>query len=364
VADRETLVLTDEEILQLAGLLDAGWQPSLQAKLGVGWDSNPLLSSATKEESGFARIGVEGMFWRPDPAPHAVEWISFLNAAYRRMFSAPSLPDETEAFFQGEARWRPTPPFRLSLLAQAFYLDSVLDLSTESERLSTPLQDAGFKTGVTARWDATPHWWAEASSTYGRSNFRLIPEDYQEYRLGFRSGWQASPGGLKVAVGVRESFRRYSDRTVTTIAGRPLAGPGLRYRTPELELSVEETADWHGRWHFSATATGSRNDDNGAGYFNYRLGRALVSADWRSGAWEVESSFAASRYRWDEQLAGIGLDPPRRERRDAAFTLQVNRRINPRWFVFVDAERECVSSNDSSAAYNLTSFSTGLGLNL
>jgi hypothetical protein len=364
LTDRNLDSLTDDEIVQLAGLLTAEWQTSLSGKLGVGWDSNLLLSDLVREESGFGRVNVEGMLWRPAQEQRPVELVGFLSADYRRFFSPQSLPEETEAFLQGEARWRPTPPLRLSLLAQGYYLDSVLDLSTESERLSTPLRNAGGKAGVAVRWDLGPRWWVEATGTSGRSDFRLLPEDYTEDRWGVRAGWQSASGTLKLAAGARESDRRYHERNVTTIGGRPLPGTQLRYRAPEFEVSLEDSAEWHGRWRFSGTLTGARNDDNGAGYFNYRLGKMLANVEWTHGDWEVDSSCETSCYHWDEQVAGIGLAPPFRQRREVALSLQVNRQLGEHWFVFAEVERECVWSNDPSASYNLTVLSTGVGLKL
>ena len=363
LADRNLASLSDDEIVQLAtALASEDWQTSLEGRVGVGWDSNLLLSSLVREESGFTRASVEGMIWHPEREHQPMEVVGFLSADYRRMFSSPSLPNDGEAFAQAEARWRPVPPFRVSLLAQGYYLDSVLDLSTESERLSTPLRNAGGNAGLVARWEAGARGWLEATGTYGRSDFRLIPEDYQEYRLGARAGWQSTSGLLKLAIGVRESNRRYRERTVTTLGGRPLTGPRLRYRAPEFEVSVERTVEWQGRWRFSGNLTGARNDDNGSGFFNYRHGKLLATAEWSRGPWEVHASLGAGRYHWDEQVAGIGLDPPLRQRRDINLSLQVNRQLGELWFAFAEVERECVSSNDATAAYNVTVCSAGLGL--
>ena len=140
-----------DELAALAGLSQTSWQSSLETKLGVGWDSNLLLSNVTRVASGFSRARVEGLLWRPARAAQPWELVAFLNADYRKMFSAQELPHDTQAFGQAEARWRPVPALRLSLLAQGYYLDSVLDLSTESERLSTPLRNSGSIAGTAAR---------------------------------------------------------------------------------------------------------------------------------------------------------------------------------------------------------------------
>lgn len=358
------LALTGAEIAELEGLLHADWQSSFETKLGVGWDSNLLLSDLAKAESGFSRASVEGLLWRPAREQQPVELIGFLSANYRRMFSSKYLPDDTEAFFQGEARWRPIPPVRLALLAQGYFLDTVLDLSTESERLSTPLRTAGFNFSAVTRWEINPHWWAEATGTVTRSDFRLIPEDYQEHQEGVRAGWQSGEGKLKLGLGVRERHRRYHERNYTTLGGRPIAGTLLRYRAPEIEANVDKTLDWHGTWKIAGAFSQSKNADNGSGYFNYRLSKLLATIGWTRAPWDVQCSLGTSRYHWAEQVAGIGLDPPRRRRLDQSSTLQVTRQLNAHWLVFLEAERECVSSNDPSTGYNLTLFSTGLGWKL
>ena len=353
-----------DELAALAGLSQTSWQSSLETKLGVGWDSNLLLSNVTRVASGFSRARVEGLLWRPARAAQPWELVAFLNADYRKMFSAQELPHDTQAFGRAEARWRPVPALRLSLLAQGYYLDSVLDLSTESERLSTPLRNSGSIAGTAARWDLGARTWIEAQASINRSDFFQIPEDFRERRLGVLAGWQSADGTLKLGAGARQRDRRYRERTLTTLGGRPLAGTQLRYRAPELELTAERTAAWHGTWRFAGAVSGARNDDNGSGYFNYRLGRALATLGWTRAPWEVEASLGTSRYRWDAQVAGIGLDPPLRRRTDDTLTLQVNRRLNERWFVFTELEREWVWSNDPTAGYTLTMCSLGLGAKL
>ncbi len=362
--DRDILALTGAEIAELEGLLHADWQSSFETKLGVGWDSNLLLSDLAKAESGFSRISVEGMLWRPAREQQPVELIGFLSANYRRMFSSRELPDDAEAFFQGEARWRPIPPVRLALLAQGYFLDTVLDLSTESERLSTPLRTAGFNLSAVARWEINPHWWTEATGTVTRSDFRLIPEDYREHQEGVRAGWQAIDGKFKLGLGMRQRNRHYDARNYTTPGGRPIAGTLLRYRAPEIEATAEKTLDWHGTWKIAGAFSQSKNADNGSGYFDYRLSKLLATVGWTRAPWDVQCTIGTSRYHWAEQVAGIGLDPPRRRRLDQSYTLQVTRQINDHWFAFFEAERECVSSNDPSTGYNLTQFTTGLGWKL
>lgn len=361
----ETAPLTEAEIAELSALLQADWQSSLELKIGTGWDNNLLLSELTKEESGFSRVSVEGMLWRQARGSLPVEWIGFLNASHRRMFSSDILPDDTEAFFSGEARWRPVPPVRLSLLAQGYYLDTVLDLSTESERLATPLRNAGYKAGAVARWEPGVRWWLEATGTVNRSYFpATIPEDFQERLLGVRAGWQTADGRLKLGLGANQRDRRYVARNYTAGGGRPIAGTILRYRTPEISASVERSAEWHGAWRLTGTFTETLNEDNGSGYFDYRLSKLNLTIDWTAKPWEIQFSAGSSRYHWDVQVAGIGLDPPARRRQDTTFTLHLNRELNEHWQIFAEVEREAVTSNDPLAGYNLIKFSAGFGWKL
>ena len=361
LATREIDALTAADIDELAKLLQAEWQSSFETTLGIGWDSNLLLSSLTPEDSGFARAGVEGLLWHLPRNEQPVELIGFLNANYRRMFASESLPHDAQAFFQGEARWRPTAPVRLSLLAQGYYIDSVLDLSTESQRLAAPLRNDGVNTGLGVRWDPGSRWWLESTGSVTFSNFQDIPEDYMEYRLALRGGWQSTDGKLKLSLGVRQYDRRYQDRTLTTSGGRPIPGTELRYRTPELELTVEQSAEWHGTWRFNGSVAGGQNDDNGGGYYDYRLEKFLASLEWQRGAWSAQLLFETSHYRWEVQTAGIGLNPPLRERRDQLGTFQLDRQINAHWKVFIEAQRESVSSNEAAASYNVTMCVLGLG---
>ena len=359
----EVQSITNDELKLLEKLLESEWQSSLEVRGSAGWDDNLLLSDLARERSGFVRVGLEGMLWRPAGEQQPVELVGFLSANHRRMFSSGVLPADTEAFFQGEARWRPIPSFRLSLLTQGYFIDAVLDLSTESERLATPLRNAGFCVGAGMRWEPGVHWQLEVTGSVKQSEFRLIPEDYDEGSLGIRARWQTSETGLKLGLGVRERDRRYRDRNITTAGGRVLSGPRLRYRMPEVEVKAEESAKWHGDWKAAMAVSGASNDDNGGDYFNYRLGRIRGNLEWNRGPWEALLSLENSRYRWDLQVAGIGLDPPRRRRLERSVSLQLRRQINDHWFVFLETEREWVSANDPVEGYRRTVIFTGIGWN-
>ena len=357
-------MLTADEIKLLAGLLRPEWQTSLELKTGLGWNSNVLLAGTAREASGFARADLETFFWFQPQGTPPVEVTGFLNASRRDFFSAGDSPENNEVFAQTEARWRPVPALRLSLRAQGYYLDSVLDLSTESDRLAARLKTTGCIWGGGLRWDLGRGFALEATGALTRSHFWDIPEDYGETRAGGRLAWQSADGRVVLGAGAFQRNRRYDERNRTTPAGRPLSGTRLRYRQPEGELSAALKAKWRGDWQATAVLNGSRNSDNGGGYFDYHQVGVRCNLDWVEGPWEGGLALAASRYRWDVQTVGIGLDPPHRARRDRSCSLELKRELAPHWLAFVEAEREWIDSNDVTTSYSVTKFSAGVGWKL
>lgn len=362
--DKSFSELTVDDVLKLAGDLEGGWQRTAELRLGLGWDSNLLLSSVDRRESVFCRTSFEGMLWRPAWLTHRVEWIGYVSATHRRMFNPRSLPDDSEAFFHGEARWQAAAPLRLSALVQSYYLDTVLDLSTESERMSLPLTAAGLVGGAAARWESSRGWWLEAGATGTRSGVRDIPEDFDERRQSLRIGVQSAGGRRGAMLGWRVRERWYAQRNTTAIGGRPIPGTRLIFHLPEMEAKVEGKSQWHGEWSFAVAGHSLRNRDNGSGFFNYRLRRLSAEIGWTLGPWTVETEFTGSRYRWDVQLAGVGIDPPRRLRTDRETDLRITRRTGEGRFWYLDVRRECVAANDPSSSYNVTVASAGFGWNL
>ena len=362
--EKDLSELSVEEIVEWAQDLQSNWQTSGEFTVGLGWDSNLLLSSLAREESAFVRAGVEGLVWRPDFDAKRVEWIGYVSAAHRRMFNPHHLPDDTEAFLHGEARWKANNSLRLSAVVQAYYMDTVIDLSTESERLALPLTARGLVGGGVVRWESSGGLWFEANGAANRSGYRLVPEDYREDRLAARLGWHSRDGSLRLGVGVRGRYRRYDERNFTAIGGRPIPGTRLPYRLPEGDLSAVKTFKWHGDWEVSSGIMQARNRDNGAGFFDYRLDKWKMGAAWTGDPWRAEVEWSESRYRWDIQVAGIGINPPLRRRVDREVAIRAERRLGPSRFAFAEARRECVASNDPSASYNVTVVSWGLGWNI
>ena len=360
-ADPQGGSLTAGEINQLAALLLPAAQNSLELKTGLGFDSNVLLASTAREQSGFARADLEAFLWHQPQGARSVEFTGFLNASHREFFSSPESPSSSEAFAQAEARWRPVPALRLTLRAQGYYLDSVVDLSTESDRLATRLQMMGTVGGGVVRWDLGQGFWTEATGTVNRSSFHNVPEDYSETRAILRAGWQSANGLVEIGGSLSSRWRHYEERNQTTAAGRARSGTELRYRLPQGELTAVLRKAWHGDWRLNTALNTSRNQDNGGGYFDYWQHGVRLELEWTDGPWEAGINLAASRYRWEVQTVGIGLDPPLRSRTDRSSSARLERRFGTHWLAFAEAEREWVDANDDASRYTATRISAGAG---
>lgn len=345
---------------ELQAILGPAWVWGVTVRAGAEWRDNVLLSPVSPTARTLLRSQLESYLWRR-PAGQW-EWLGFLNGDVGRLLDPlPELAGEQEWFAHAEGRWTPRPGWRVSLTAQSYYQDQVLDLSaTETERFVARMRVRGWRGGA----DLTVPLPRDLAWVLGgkahRSDYADFLEDFTEEEGHTALRWRSDRGegrSLMVALDWSERRRTHPDRNQYTAGGRPLPGTQLKFRMNEARL---ETKLVRGNWSGSLAIVGLSNRDLASRYFNYTEQGAQLTLERATPTWRVAVEVGGSRSRYDVQTVGIGFDPPLRRRDHREMRLRVERVLSPRWSLFADVSEERSRENEAGGTYRARLLALGL----
>lgn len=342
--------LTAAEETELAALLGAKWERAVTLRGSLGWRDNVLLSPFVPLGRAFGRGEVEALLWRP--ARNQWELVSFLSGDVLRYFSPPpETSGEQQWFLHGEARWQPADALRLALKGDAFFQDTVIDLSeTEAMRIVAPTRAQGAFATVTPRVLLPGGFTLEPAVQIKRTDYRDFPGDYSETNVGARVEWKRSDA-LRLSAAWFEHARRYSQRGQFTAGGRALAGTHLRFHQRDGEFKLATSLTAGGKWTAAATVGRLENRDGASGYFDYDQNRGRLELRWEREKWKVTLDGEAKRMTYRVQTVGIGIAPPPRMADLFETTARVERSIDAAWLLFAEHRWEKSRSNEVEFSY-------------
>lgn len=335
------------------------WDLTGNLRTAFGYKENILLSAVRSVDSPFARAEAEVFWWRFPT--ERFEALAFANAAVTRFTDADDNPREWQAFAHGEARWFLSRTVQATAVAEGYRLDQVFDLSaTSAERATARLEVTGVLASAVLRWDLRPHTWLEVKPAAQRDRYRDGSDDNTQHLGRVTLGRTWFGGRLEVAAAGQRLRRDYASRPRYTSAGRPQTGTVLEFAQREAELRLAVGWDAAQRWRSTLAVQHTANDDNGSGYFDYRLRALRHELTWTRAPWKVRLIGRAGRYDYDVQTQGIGIDPPKRLKEEFLAQMRVERQWTPRAVVYADVAWERSRSNDPLARYRTATASTGV----
>lgn len=336
----------------------AGWNLSAAVETAAGHRDNLLLSAAAEERSGFVHGAAELLLLRTPGG--AVEPSFFLQAEGKRFGSGRTVRQESSAWLQADAAWRPSPSWRWSLPLAAFHDQRVFDVSdTDVERLIAETRALGVLGGPRVRWSPGAAWDVEAQAAGDRVRYADGVNDSGVARGLLRVAWRPAAGWEAGLSGWRRE-RAYDHRLNYSAAGRPLAGTRLRITEGEGELTLR--ARWGRDERGTATTRMAvlRVRDNGSGYFDHRERRVEQEFEWSGETWKVKLEGSFRRVAFDVQTVGLGLAPPPRRRDGLEAALRVERQLGDGWSWFTAGRAERSRSNDFLRSYGVKEGLIGL----
>jgi hypothetical protein len=337
----------------IAALLAAqpAWSNITSLQAGLGYKDNVLLSHIDREQSGFARAGVEEFLWH---VPRSrIDYFALVNAEETRYFTSKTVDREAHAIAQMEWCYRVGDTFKFSLDGQGYYLDQIFDVSNiEVRRTVAEFIVTGATLGPTIRWAPTIWCWIEAQGVGKRETYR---DGLNNNRLGegaLRLGWRPSPR-CEVSLGGTERWRDFDHRTQYNENGFELDDL-LKVTEREGELRIDATWDAAAHWKTSTRAGLLHYIDNGSGFFNYHQRQAAQELEWAAGDWLVRVEGRAQRTEFEVQTVGQGIgNLPPRVKDEYAALLRIERKIAARWTAFAEYSWERSRCNDQIASYRV-----------
>jgi hypothetical protein len=151
----------------------------------------------------------------------------------------------------------------------------------------------------------------------------------------------------------------FDSREQVTTQGASIAGTSLGFDNQVVEAAWHR--DWGAkkRWRSWLTAGFEVNQDNGSGYFDYRLYRVTPKMEYRSGKWAVSAQCRFGYYEYPVETVSPASSSLL-DRIYATLGLRAERQISKAIKVFADYTFDGSFSNEPSLTYKADTFSAGL----
>lgn len=340
---------------------DRGWEQTATLRSSIGWHDNALLSSFTPIGRGFGRAEVDVFLLK-----QRGDWrfISFVNGDVLRYFSPPpETAGEQLWFLHGETRWQHWPAWRMTLKADGFLQDAVVDLS-ENERVRTiaPTRAQGAFVTASIRVTLPAGFTLEPLMQVKRVDYRDFPGGYDETKAGARLEWTRSET-LILSAAWFEHRRGYAERQDYTAGGRALKGSRLHFRQHAGELRAATAWAGGGLWTSAVTISRLENRDQTSGFFDYDQTRARLELTWQRAAWKTIFDGGAKRVDYLVQTIGAGTTPAARMADNFEVSLRVERELSPAWTLFGEYRWERNRSNETEFNYRANTLLAGVQRN-
>jgi hypothetical protein len=326
------------------------WDWSASVRSGAGYKDNILLSEFFKESSIFTfneadffvfRVPVDG--W---------ELTSVLTGEDRRFWQSETVDKEQLLLATVDVKKAFAERWKAGWNLQYFYNDQVFDASV-SEGLPFRVRARlhRFSGGPSLNLDLPGQRRVELTFALIRQNFELPLDDSWELgpRLLFAQKYGA---GSEFTAMVQWRHRTYDTRA----SFRP-EPHSLSFDVPEMELGIGHYWDESKHWKSRGRLGLELNEDNGAGFFDYRRWKASQELDFTSGRFEATLKTGFLHYEYMHQFVPDGRA---RRRTELLFGGRVRRELIKRLSLFAEAEHEWVLATDVEERYHATSVWAGL----
>jgi hypothetical protein len=333
------------------------WDYTINVRAATGYKDNLLLNRAATESSYLLSAALETMVLRLPLDGR--QFTFFLSAEDVRYPQGDQVGKERMVLALAQGKLELGARLQGGLTAQYLYLDQVFDVSV-TETNTEPLLLVGHQLALRPmlRGKLPQHGWVEVEALVQRQWFAAPVDDYWEsgpkITLGRDYGHRST-----VSLGYQFGWRVHDTRTPLELDGTPLPGEELEFHQHNVELALRHNWDERRRWRTVTRLTFQLNEDNGPGYFDYRLYKAAHQLRYVAPNWELKGQVRVSRYDFVNQPVS-SADPARREKTLVAAGLRAERKVTKHLTLFADYEHEQSLSNRSTDEYRVHRVSAGV----
>lgn len=335
----------------------AVWDQSVNVRAGAGYKDNVLFGASNPEGSGFETVGLDVMLLRLSTS--GTSFNCFLSGDDTRYFQARDVDKEQSFITQAELKTDFGVDWKGAFAVQYFYQNQVLDASvTDTNRSTVKARGHNLSAHPSLRRQLAANYWLALELAVQRQWFAAPLENY----------WQ---GGPKLTLGrdlARQSSlalsyslnrRAYDDFEEVALDRTPIPGTSVAFWVHEAELAWHQHWDEQRHWRSSTRLIYGRNEDNGAGFFNYQNYRLVQQLRYQCKPWQLEGRVAISRYNFDRQTVS-DADLSKRRKTGVTFSVRGERQILKSVKVFADYEYERSLSNLGFDNYQVNQVTAGV----
>ena len=342
---------------EVEGLKLSFWEKSVNLRGAFGYKDNLLLSNIKQEGSGFWLSGLDFSLLRAslDGGPQVTV---FASAEDRRYFGSDDLDKEQLVLGQAKITQQLAGVWSIAGLAQYLYADQVFDASATEQLFETlPVKSHNIQLAPILTRNLPWNSELELKLTAERQLFNKPLDDYWEF--GPELTYTKKYGNRSTAsLSYTYDHRLYDTRNALRLDRVPLLDIPLRFDQHEFEFMVNHSWDQDRHWRIRFRALFERNEDSGAGFYDYNRYRLMQRFGYWGKDWQASVEGKVLHYDYDDQPV-LGSSNVRRIW-EYVFTFHLEKTVWKNLKVFADNEYEVVNSNYRLEEYTVNTVSAGV----
>lgn len=325
----------------------AVWDYTAEVSTALGYKDNVLYSNIASENSGFILSSFDTSLMRLSETKAYL--MLYMYGEDYRYFDAPSV--EYEQFLSISAQYvQPVgEKNQWGALANYLYQHQIFDAS-ETQLNQRRLLVLGHSASLTPHWKHrfNDSWSTQLEGSAFRQMYEVELDNYSEghaqlnlmYDYGHRS---------KASFDYEFMNRYYDTREQFNSSGVIIPNTNLIFHQHECAAHLKHNLDKDQHWRSSSHISYMLNADNGSGYFDYSRLLFRQQLRFKKGLWDIKTNARFGKYIYDRQT----INNEARKRSYTTIDLNLERRLNKQWRVFVSVEHEWNMSNDPLDEYKV-----------
>lgn len=318
------------------------WQKAANLGAGFGYKDNVGLSSSNVKGSPLEQTSLDLLIFR---LPWNNWQLNLFGTANDTRYFDDAVEVDTEQFaaLTGQLTWFLPKNWKSLTTVQYTYMNQVLDVSA-TQQIPFRQQVLGHVLGLRQGWrkDFAPYW-TEANFGLSRSYFKLPLDDYWQGGPQFILG-RSYGKGSELSLSYQAQRAVFDTREQTQPDGSFIPGAPLEFTIHNIEAHWQHYWDDQRRWRTTTRFYSELNQDNGPGFYDYRLFRLGEQARYRASDWEISAQVSVGQYDFaHRRVSPASKDTARR----TSFLLNVRgeKALSKRWKAYATFDREQSFSN-------------------
>ncbi len=326
------------------------WERDINLRVSTGYSDNVLLASIFEQGSAFIGAEVELFTWRK-PKKDKANMHFYLDAQQIHYFDVEGIDNEYLIVSQGQLSKRLNDRMTVGGSLQANYIDQVYDISASSFELDTTTLKVGeIKFTPFFKIKNPNGYFSGVDFDLRRDFFEDTTFDFTEPSIEFHAGKRFKHGSI-IRFNYAFAHRFFDTRVKRDTNGFPLPGTILEWNGHTVDVRWLQFLNKDKTFHIQSKWGVKWNSDNGTGYYDYSLYKISESFMFEKNKWEIAGEIAYKYYDYDIQTVSFD-NLEGRYLSQTNILMKVERKINDKWEMFLEYNRERSRSNRLEDEYS------------